>query len=73
MTPKEKTIARINEEFAKQGNGARINHRNGKQYAIYACNDGTYCITDQVCIWVEETFKRNRLTLEELAEVILGL
>lgn len=32
----ERTVDRINEEFAKQGNGATINHRNGMiRYTLF--------------------------------------
>lgn len=69
----ERTVDRINEEFAKQGNGATINHKNGKAYAIWCQNPGTYHITDQISIWDEETFKKTVATIEDLARVILSL
>ena len=69
----ERTVDRINEEFAKQGNGAYINHKNGKTYVIYAQNPGTYRIDDKLTVWTEETFCKIVPTIEDLARVILSL
>lgn len=69
----ERTVNRINEEFAKQGNGAYINHNNGKTYEIFAQECGTYRIDDKLTIWQEETFCKIVPTIEDLARVILSL
>lgn len=69
----DKTVARIREEFSKQGNGAIIHHKNGKDYALYFQQTGCYHITDQVSIWEPETFRSTVPTIEELAEVIINL
>lgn len=74
MTLVEKTVARINEEFAKQGNGATITLKStGKQFNIYASEDNTYYITDQLNIWEDRTFDKRCKTVEDLAKTIIGL
>lgn len=70
----DRTVARINEEFNRQGNGARITLKNtGKTYAIYASNDNTYVITDQLSIWEEGTMETRVPTIEALAKLIISL
>lgn len=73
MGLKERTVARINEVFAEQGNLARINHKNGKTYVLTAQNNGSYRIDDKTSVWSEQTFMKIVPTVEALAEVILGL
>ena len=68
-----KTVARINEEFENQGNGATIKHKNGNSYNIWCQNTGSYQITDQLSIWEEETFCKTVPTIEDLARVILSI
>lgn len=69
----QRTVARIREEFEKQGNGALIHHKNGKDYVIYLQETGWYHITDQINIWDTYTLRRTVPTIEKLAEVILSL
>lgn len=73
MTLVERTVARINEEFEKQGNGAVINHKNGKSYNLFVQECGTYRIDDKPNIWEEQTFCKIVPTIEDLARVILSL
>lgn len=70
----DRTVDRINEEFNRQGNGARITLKHtGKTYAIYASNDNTYVITDQLSIWEEATMETRVPTIEALAKLIISL
>lgn len=68
-----KTVARINEEFEKQGNGAIINHKNGNTYAIWCQNCGTYLIEDNHTVWEVTNFSKTVPTIEDLARVILSI
>lgn len=74
MTLVDKTIARINEEFTKQGNGARITlKKSGKTYGMWASNDNTFVLTDKLSIWEDGTIEQRVPNIKALAELIISL
>ena len=64
----------LKSRWEHEGNGAVVTIKEaGKQYECWVQEDGHYLIDDKVTIWDEEGFRTHTDSLEELAEVILGL
>ena len=69
----QRIVEAIKQKWAEQGNGAVINHKNGKSYELWAQEDGHFLISDKTSIWVQETYRKQFNTIEELATEIAKL